>query len=57
MRKNTGYFISAEAVKGKAKDKTSKGFNQSIFGRGSEQGTRAGLLSMYNFCAFEAHSS
>ena len=56
-RKNTGHLISAEAVKGKAKEKTTNGFNQSHFGRGLEHSTRAGLLSMQNFCASEAHTS
>lgn len=47
MRKNTGRFISAEAVKGKAKDKTSNGFNQSIFGRGSEQAGHKGWITQH----------
>lgn len=40
MRKNTGHLISAEAIKGKEKDKTINGFNQSLLGKGwnTEQG-------------------
>lgn len=53
--KNTKHLISAQALTGKAKDKTCKGFNQRIFGRGLEHSTRAGQVSVYNFCASEAH--
>lgn len=43
-RKNTKHLISAQTLIGKTKDQTGKGVNDSIFVRGLEHSTRAGLL-------------